>query len=294
MTEQEQGGVISNAQLLALPLHGLLTRLVNHSSVPVVLADLRTACERASQDQRDQVYADKALMGKVEQKLSSTQYIAFLGYLRVVEQPSTGVLAEAEGRQGGHTTAKEADAIIQDKMQQYVAEAVKAGKRVSGQVAIVTDADFRKAYLAEFGPSDTDVDRTNAFVRNHDDLIVIHRDRGNAGTTIHEGLHKYSADAVLHRAGFDINEGVTEYFTREICTSLPQPIARGNYQNQFEVITKLAGVVGREVLAQAYFAGKYDGLVQAFVDKGKSEEIWGQFVAAMKAEKFGRALKLLK
>jgi len=294
MTEDEHGGVMSNAQMLALPLRDFIALLLDNTAQSLEPNDLKAACDRASQDQRDAVYADKQLMDQIEKKLTTHQYIAVLSYLRVVEGPTTGALEESEGRQGGHTSAKEADAIIQDKMQQYVAEAVRAGKQVSGQVAIVSDADFRKAYRDYYGPKDTEVDITNAFVRGSDGLIVIHGDRGNAGTTIHEGLHKYSNDALLSKAGFHVNEGVTEFFTRQICESLPDPIVRGNYQNEFDVIKVLVALVGKEKLAEAYFGGKYGNLVEAFAKSGKSKQAWAGFVQAMEGENFGRALRLLK
>lgn len=294
MTQEEHAGVISNAQLLALPLRDFLAHLLDNSAQSLEPNDLKVACDRASQDQRDAVYADKQLMDQIEKKLTTHQYIAFLSYLRVVEAPTTGALEESSGRQGGHTSAKEADAIIQDKMQKYVAEAVRAGKQVSGQVAIVSDADFRKAYLDEYGPTDTEVDETNAFVRHSDRLIVIHGDRGNAGTTIHEGLHKYSSGTLLSKAGFHVNEGVTEFFTRQICESLPDPIVRGNYEDEFDVIKVLVALVGQETLAQAYFGGSYDKLVAAFAKTGKSKQAWAGFVQAMEDKKFGQALRLLK
>lgn len=292
-TRQDRAEALGNTQPSALPLRDIVTRLLDAPQA-LVLSDLKAACDGASQGERDEVYADKQLLERIEQKLTSHQYIAVLGYLRVVEPPSTGSLEEANGRKGGHTSAKDADAIIQKKMQKYVAEAVKAGKQVSGQVAVVSDADFRKAYFDETWQDNPRVDSVNAFVRSSDRLIVIHHDRGNAGTTIHEGLHKYSNLELKSKAGFNVNEGVTEFFTRQICNSLPKRIARGNYEDQYEVVAKLKKLVGSDVLAKAYFSGAYDDLVAAFVKAGKTEEIWENFVQAMNNSDYKQAWKLLR
>lgn len=277
-----------------LRLEDIVVTLVDDKK-PLTLSALKEPCDAASETERKEVYADKTLMARIEKKLPVRQYISFLGYLRVVEQPKSGTLAEGGGAKGGHTTAKDADAIIQDKMQAYVAEAVRTGKRVSGQVAVVNDADFRKAYLDEYGPTDLDVDGCNAFVRTrgNDGLIVIHAERGNAGTTIHEGMHKYSEPLLQQHVGFDFNEGVTEVLTRQITDNLPTPIARGNYQNQYLIMTKLKNRVSFDTLAKAYFNAKYDELVAAFKKSGKTEQQWADLIGHMKAKRFQDAYNLL-
>ncbi|MGH9126308.1 MAG: hypothetical protein ACRDZ8_16515 [Acidimicrobiales bacterium] len=64
----------------------------------------------------------------------------------------------------------------------------------------------------------------------------MHRDKGNAGTVIHEGMHKY-ADYTLrneqmtltttHGGVSQLDEGITEVFTRKVTDVIG--IVRGNY-----------------------------------------------------------------
>jgi hypothetical protein len=287
---------VEGVDRLFFQLPDVLYQMLDDTSTKLTIALLKDPCEKATSAEREEAYADKTLMARLEKALPVRDYIKLLGYLRVNEAPTTGKLAEGGGAKGGHTKAETADELIQDKMQAYVADAVKAGKKVAGQVAILSDADFRKAYLDEYGPKDTEVDETNAFVRTRgkDGLIVIHQDRGNAGTTIHEGMHKYSDATLQSHVGFDFNEGVTEFFTREITLNLKPPIKRGNYQQQYLFADALAKKVSKDVLAKAYFNGQYDALVAAFAKAtGRKPEEWADVIANMRKKDWRAAYELV-
>lgn len=248
--------------------------------------------DSAPQDQRDAVYADKTFIGQVETTIGVRDYIKFLGALRVVELPVSGTLSE--GAAPRHTSAAEADALIQEKMGLYVAKAVKEGKQVSGQVAVLNQADFVKAYTDENGYPPNGV---NAFVRVNagDRLIVVNANKGNAGTVIHEGMHKYSDLTIKSRYGQNMNEAFTEYMTRLITDNLPTPIVRGNYADNFEVGKKLAALLGPHVMKSAYFNGKVDELIAVYKTKTKrGDSDWNAFTAHVASKEWDEAEDLIE
>lgn len=258
----------------------------------LTLGAAQGVADSAPQDQRDAVYADKAFIGQVETTIGVRDYIKFLGALRVVELPVAGTLSE--GAAARHTSAAEADALIQEKMGLYVAKAVKEGKQVSGQVAVLNEADFVKAYTDENGSPPNGV---NAFVRVKagDRLIVVNANKGNAGTVIHEGMHKYSDLTVKNRYGQNMNEAFTEYMTRLITDNLPTPIVRGNYASNFAVGKKLAGLVGPHVMKSAYFNGKVDDLIAVYKTKAKRTDAeWADFTTKVGGKDWAGAEALLE
>jgi hypothetical protein len=184
-----------------------------------------------------------------------------------------------------HTKAEDADEIIQAKLGGLVAEAAKKGRKIAGMVMVVADPDWHIAGMNHYG---VDVwtggksDAINGFV-DAKGRVIIHKDLGNAGTMIHEGLHKYSDGAYLSTLRFQLNEGATEYFTRKIGAQLNPPIARANYQPNFELTTALKDIVGEDKLSQAYFDGAVDAMKTAFV-AARSEDKWTTFLAKANAQ----------
>jgi hypothetical protein len=113
----------------------------------------------------------------------------------------------------------------------------------------------------------------NAFVDVNlpDRRIWVHRDMGNAGTVIHEGMHKYAdptlrdeqiamckAKTIPYGGISQLDEGITEYFTRKVDPT------RKNYQDPFEVATELVRRCTEPVVAAAYYDGAFDPLKAAF------------------------------
>ena len=68
--------------------------------------------------------------------------------------------------------------------------------------------------------------------------IIVHKDRGNPGTVVHEGMHLYQNDAVLNRCGNEFNEGITELLTRKVTDSLH--ILRDGYEDNLAAMAELA------------------------------------------------------
>ena len=199
-----------------------------------------------------------------------------------------------------HQTPAQADAAIQKHLSAYVADAVKAGRKIAGKVAVVGDADWDKAgefhygkekwHAKRKGSSRLYRDSINGFV-DKKGRVWIHKDRGNPGTMIHEAVHKYS-DRAMIGVSQPLNEGVTEYFTRKVCKEANITKTRGNYNANYKTVVALVKLVGEKTVAAAYFDGNVDGLKKAFVAK-KSKEDYDAFIKATKNNKWSEARKKL-
>lgn len=255
------------------------------SDPKVTLGILSPHVEAASQADRDSISSDAKLLKTARDKLGDDDYLTLLTKLRVFKAGKT-----AEDKKS-HTKADVADKYIRDNLAAYVKEAVKAGRKVEGQVAVIDADDWKLAYDKEFG-NDGEEATTNAFVDARG-RIFLHKNRGNAGTMIHEGIHKYSNGVFLSTVKFNFNEGVTEYFTRKITSSLKPAIARGNYQPNYEFSKKFADYVGEACLAKGYFDGDVKGVKDAFKAKGKEDKDWDALLAATKDKKWADAEKIL-
>ena len=272
------------------------------SNIP--LSALEPVLNAATSDEKTAVCSDEALLTRAEGALGKDPYLTFITRLGINQPPTTTELGEG-GKE--HTAPAKADELIRDKMSAYVTEAVKKGRKIEGQIGIVAGSDWDRAGVAHYGDQvwhrATPTPKKNAingFV-DGSGRVWVERNSGNPGTVIHEGLHKYSDNAVLSTLGFNTNEGMTEYFTRLICADLG--ITRGNYTNNHDLITSLATTVTtKEVIASAYFDGKVDDLKSAFIKyrtdtKADTPElaaqIWDVFVSMMKAGTWAKALKCI-
>jgi hypothetical protein len=270
---------------------------------PVDVAALKDMIEKATADERKTCWSDAALMTKSYTALGSDDYLTIITKLRMFQSGKTAEDSKT------HTSASDADSYIRKHLATYVTEAVKAGRQIEGMVAVVSGDDWDRAGEAHYGkdvwqkgppPKSPKKDSINGFVDSKG-RVWIEKDSGNAGTMIHEAMHKYSDGSVLSTWGFNANEGITEYFTRKVCAALATPITRANYDSQHLVIEKLAGVVTEATLAAAYFDGKLDGVKDAFVThrKGKGDDDtkaaanWSTFLKHMKDGKYSDATKLL-
>ena len=254
----------------------------------VTLAALKTDILAAPQAQRDEVWKDAKLMSEADSKLGRDDYLTFVTLLREFE-PSTGDLPE-----GGkaHTSASDADELIQKTLSAYVGDAVKAGRKIEGMVAVVGDADWDRAGEAAYtkkiwqgGKKGT----INGFVDGKG-RVWIHHDRGNAGTMIHEACHKYSSPAFI-KLSWQVNEGVTEWFARKVYDELKPKKARLNYETNYQAVKVLIDLVGESTVAAAYFDGKIAELKKAVEDKNKN---WTEFVKQCDAKNWTAAKAALK
>jgi hypothetical protein len=200
-----------------------------------------------------------------------------------------------KGRAGKvrHTDPKTADTLIRTYLKPYVKNAVAAGKKIEGFAQIVGEPDWSKAGEAHYGKDEwkTKKDLLNGFV-DKNGKVWIHKDRGNPATMIHEGVHKYAADALI-KSSQPLNEGVTEYFTRLVADKANLAKGRRNYQQNYECAKALAELAGEEALAKAYFDGDIDQLKNT-VDNKLGNGKWEEFVKATRSEDWEKATNLLK
>lgn len=291
------------------PFIALLRLAITHFTPTI--DQLLPYVEAASPGDREAAAKDSPLMSLAKTKLTQDDYLALLPALRTYNAP-TSKLAEATGSTWiSHVKGDEADKYIRAQLGTLVAGAVKAGRKVEGEMSVVGDSDFLMAFRRQwspyFGPTtDTVANGVNAFVdvslpKRH---IWIHKDRGNAGTAVHEGMHKYASatlrDELMKKypgSGADagisqLDEGITEYFTRRVTT--PLGITRGNYANPFLVAQRLASKVNDTTLAAAYFDGAFDGLKHAYMSAtGKMMTDWEDFAKAVEQKRWSDAIKLL-
>jgi hypothetical protein len=252
------------------------------------LADLTSLMGAATLDEKKSVWSDSALMTKAEGILGRDSYLTFLTQLGMFHAGTTAEDSKT------HTSAQTADAQIRAQLATYVGDAVKAGRKIEGQVAVVDDPDWDRAGEVTFGKNKWHTgpppERTaiNGFV-DDSGRVWIHRNRGNAGTMIHEAIHKYSADSIRGNLSWDLNEGITEYFTRKVCAGMSPPITgRGNYAAQVAVANQLVTLVGEATVAACFFNGDNEGLKKAFI-AATSKEAWENFLKQMKAKNFAGA-----
>jgi hypothetical protein len=108
-------------------------------------------------------------------------------------------------------------------------------------------------YDARFG-NDGEEGNTNAFVDRSGAKpeIVVNSSRANGGTVQHELIHTASNPEFRSTAGTNLNEGATEYFTRQYTT--PLSIDRtGIYDDQQKVVNEMVNAVGKDTVKNAYF-----------------------------------------
>lgn len=240
------------------------------------LNEIKKLLHQTTDEQRKPIWSDAPLMSKARKAVGEVDFMALVAVLGMTYSGTVP-----------HKTGAEADKLIREKLGKYVAEAVKAGVTVEGQVAVLDDATWKKVYKTQF-PTDTpdEEQETNAFVAGKQPSrpIILHKDRGNPGTTIHEGLHKYSNTA-LRDLNTGINEGVTEYFTRLV--TKPLKIDRDNYDDNYILAKKLCTLVGgQDKLAAVYFSGQVADLKKAFIDLRKNTKLEADSVAEASWDEF--------
>jgi hypothetical protein len=265
-------------------------------SKATTLKKVRPSYAKATRDERQRIWSDDALMAQAKAALSTAEWVLMMAELGVYRPAGTVA----------HTSAPLADVKIREVMGTYVTKAVKAGRQVEGSVMVLTGQDWLDAYYHEFaheaphgGATDEEY-MTNAFTTTGDpkNIIVLNKDKGNPGTTIHEGMHLYQHDVVNSKCGFNFNEGLTELLTRKV--TVPMGVVRDNYDDQHDAMVEVKKAVGEKALAEAYFDGKLSALKAAFVKyrvtKGDSKKDaaaqWDNLVAHFRAEEYVEAKAL--
>lgn len=120
--------------------------------------------------------------------------------------------------------------------------------------------------------------------------IHMRKARADLGTQIHEGLHLFSDDRWKRRMNYNVNEGVTEYFTRKIGPEVQVERDDGFFLRQYTSVTHLVKAVTEPVLAAAYFEGDIASLKTAVDARGKGT--WDQWTGFLDVNDFKSANKL--
>jgi len=246
--------------------------------------------------------------------------VAALGIAAVIELASFGlvnVLGSLGGgglvgyaierlRRGVRTidTPAEADAVIQDQYGANIQRAIAANYIPAGrsarmaEIEIVDEQGFQRAYQLRYGQIDADYPRIAGFVDEsvNPPRIWIHYGRKRPTTLIHECIHYYSLPARgrgFLSFGFNVNEGTTEYFTRQVAQKNKIPTGSA-YQDQYEGVQALVTALGSdEPLRRAYFEGQLNELRLA-VDQARGPGAFSRWAAAMQAGQWAAAQSALQ
>lgn len=250
-----------------------------------------------------------ALVGVAALGVAALTGVAAFGFLNVLGSLAGGGLAGLgierlrRGKRSVDSPAK-ADEVIQDQygvniQRAVAAQYIPAGRSAkTAEVHIVNEGGFKRAYQLKYGINDAHYASVAAFVDENLDppRIWIHYGRKRPTTLIHECLHYYSLPARgrgFLTFGFNVNEGTTEFFTRQIAQHNKLP-AGNAYQDPYEGVQTLVTALGSDdLLRRAYFEGQLNELRLA-VDQAHGAGTFSQWVAAMEAERWERARSLLE
>ena len=247
----------------------------------------------ATPEQRQAAAADDAFLARAKRGLNDDTYLHLLPALGVHRKPDRMMPGGPGAR--GHLTGSEADNAIRAELHKEIANAVKAGRSVVGEVSVVGDADFQDAFNRQWIVAAKQTQYAtqkaweicDAFVdvnlpKRH---IWVHRSLGDLGTVVHEGMHKYADSrlrdeqigmcndkGIAHGGTSKLDEGITEFFTKPVVINQLGVGRADYYANEHKVAKKLADLHGRDTIVRAYFDGAFDALKTAF---GDSE--WPEF-----------------
>jgi hypothetical protein len=204
-----------------------------------------------------------------------------------------------------HLSGKQVDKYLlaNSLLKPFVEPKMKAGTTGESAVRIEGGADFKVAWIAyavgrenprtghPFTQPEADAwePKVNAF--QDAGAIHVHEARGDPGTTLHETLHLLSDSGFADFAGYNLNEGVTDYFTHLVAGQ--HKIERTyNFPRQVFVVDRLIRITSPQKLADAYFKNNIDGIKADIEAKGAGN--WAKWLAAVQAGDFPEATKLVK
>lgn len=280
---------------------------------------LRVLINTFSTAEKKSIADDPAVMAKGRAHLGDLYYMSLLAAVNMAKQKTKKDGTKVKH----HLTGAEADEFIKTNIEDYphikpfIETAVAAGKKGEGYVASISPEDWAIVYGVEF-PNDSaeEEQSTNAYAstKNADEPAILHADRGTPSTAIHESMHRYAPNDVLDTYGFDLNEGITEFFTRMLAAKDATPAKDGgperdNYQKQVTFVRGMLRILGSSkvdqetVLAEIYFGGSIAKLEEKFraAWKAKKAKIsattldskWAKFKEAISDGKWSDANKAM-
>ena len=123
-------------------------------------------------------------------------------------------------------------------------------------------------------------------------VVHIRKSRSDLGTQLHEGLHLFSDDKWRKRMGYNVNEGVTEFFTRKLGPEVQVERDDSSFLRQYTSVTHLVTAVSEPVVAAAYFGGDIAALKSAVDGKGKGT--WDRWLDLLDGNDFKGANALMR
>ncbi|HUX70379.1 MAG TPA: hypothetical protein VMV41_07705, partial [Cellulomonadaceae bacterium] len=249
---------------------------------------LRQLITTFSREEKQSIANDGAAMAIGRAHLGDLYYMSLLAAVDMAKKKTKSNGTKVKH----HLTGAEADEFITTNIEDYphikpfIAAAVNAGKKGEGYVASISPEDWAIVYGVEF-PTDSveEEQSTNAYAstKNKDEPAILHADRGTPSTAIHESMHRYAKDDVLETFGFDLNEGMTEYFTRMLTTKNATPTKDGgperdNYDDNVTFVRAMIRILGANkvdqetVLGEIYFEGKTERLEEKFRAAWKAKD----------------------
>jgi hypothetical protein len=272
---------------------------------PVPLVGFKPLLLAVAQTDRDLLSQDAAWMATAKRVLPTDDYLGMLPILRVLTPPTVGTTAAKWGTWTPANLGPEVDTIIRTQLNAYIGGAMAAGRMVEGQVSIVGPQDWADAFHRQWKRVSLQgcINTAMAFVDVNQPgrHIWIHNDRGSPGTAVHEGIHKY-ADPTLrdelintYRGGGDdvcnLDEGITEYFTRLAIARGGLGYPRRSYANQLAAANLLIPRIGLNVVAAAYFDGQFQALKTAFGNVTGNR--WDDYARALETNDYTLANSLV-
>jgi hypothetical protein len=106
-------------------------------------------------------------------------------------------------------------------------------------------------------------------------VIYYARDRQELTVLIHEGLHAYAHPNFTAQMRNMINEGATQYLTRQLAREIGIP-DDGTYAERVSMIERLVPVIGEDALQEAYFHGDFRAANRVLGPCGL--EVWAQLL----------------
>lgn len=280
---------------------------------------LRQLITTFSREEKKSIADDGAAMAIGRAHLGDLYYMSLLAAVDMAKKKTKSNGTKVKH----HLTGAEADEFIKTNIEDYphikpfIAAAVSAGKKGEGYVASISPEDWAIVYGVEF-PTDSveEEQSTNAYAstKNKDEPAILHADRGTPSTAIHESMHRYAKDDVLDVFGFDLNEGMTEYFTRMLTTKNATPTKDGgperdNYDDNVKFVRGMIRILGANkveqetLLGEIYFEGKTAKLEEKFRAAWKAKDstltteqlntTWASFKRNISDGKWSRAKRQL-
>ena len=121
---------------------------------------------------------------------------------------------------------------------------------------------------------------------------VVRFERSLPGITIHEVLHRLSGSWPSAQ-GHNVNEGITEYFTRLVIEGRDIPYD-SDYGPQAAAVEELVDVVGIDAVASAYFEDSDYNILAGFRDAGLRYTNFERWVTAVREGEFVVASMILE